>query len=61
MRNVGRGAINPIGGGITAPDGFRAAGIACGIKASGKPDLALIAADEPEVGEFLRAEVGLDD
>ena len=27
--------------------GFRAAGIACGIKASGKPDLALIAADRP--------------
>ncbi len=27
---------------ITAPKGFRTAGIACGIKASGKPDLALL-------------------
>lgn len=31
---------------ITAPQGFRAAGITCGIKASGRPDLALIAADD---------------
>lgn len=36
-----------IEGGITAPRGFRASGLACGIKASGKPDLALIAADRP--------------
>ena len=28
--------------GVTAPEGFRAAGIAAGIKASGKPDLALV-------------------
>ena len=34
-------------GGVTAPAGFRAAGIACGIKANGKPDLALIASDAP--------------
>jgi len=40
-------AINAIEGGITAPEGFRASGIACGIKASGKPDLALIAAARP--------------
>lgn len=32
---------------ITAPLGFRAAGGTCGIKASGKPDLAMIAADAP--------------
>src|SRR5688500_17865834 len=32
---------------ITAPQGFRAAGGTCGIKASGRPDLAIIAADEP--------------
>ena len=32
---------------ITAPLGFRAAGGTCGIKASGKPDLALIATDAP--------------
>jgi glutamate N-acetyltransferase/amino-acid N-acetyltransferase len=47
MRRVVRGAITSIGGGITAPQGFRASGIACGIKASGKLDLALIVADEP--------------
>jgi glutamate N-acetyltransferase/amino-acid N-acetyltransferase len=47
MRSVVRSAINVIEGGVTAPGGFRASGIACGIKASGKPDLALIAADEP--------------
>ncbi|MCC5828352.1 MAG: bifunctional glutamate N-acetyltransferase/amino-acid acetyltransferase ArgJ [Phycisphaeraceae bacterium] len=32
---------------ITVPRGFRAAGGICGIKASGKPDLALIVADHP--------------
>ncbi|MEM6334018.1 MAG: bifunctional glutamate N-acetyltransferase/amino-acid acetyltransferase ArgJ [Planctomycetota bacterium] len=31
---------------VTWPRGFRAAGVACGIKPSGKPDLALIVADE---------------
>ena len=36
-----------IEGGITAPRGFRAAGIACGIKANGKPDLAVVASDVP--------------
>jgi len=29
--------------------GFRAAGIACGIKPSGKPDLALVVSDRPAV------------
>ena len=42
--------IVPVEGGITAPKGFRAAGIACGIKANGKLDLCLLytsdAADE---------------
>jgi len=38
-------AIAPISGGVTAPGGFRAAGLACGIKAGGKPDLAIVAAD----------------
>ena len=32
------------------PDGFRFAGITCGIKASGKPDLALVVGDRPLVG-----------
>lgn len=40
-------ATTPIDGGITAPHGFRASGLACGIKPNGKPDLALIAADRP--------------
>jgi glutamate N-acetyltransferase/amino-acid N-acetyltransferase len=47
MRTAGRPATQEIGGGITAPAGFRASGIACGIKASGKPDLAVIATDDP--------------
>ncbi|MBI1337787.1 MAG: bifunctional glutamate N-acetyltransferase/amino-acid acetyltransferase ArgJ [Phycisphaera sp.] len=32
---------------VTAPRGFRAGGATCGIKASGKPDLAVIVADGP--------------
>ncbi|MGH9385221.1 MAG: bifunctional glutamate N-acetyltransferase/amino-acid acetyltransferase ArgJ [Vicinamibacterales bacterium] len=39
--------IRHIDGGLTAPRGLRASGLACGIKASGKPDLALIACDAP--------------
>jgi glutamate N-acetyltransferase / amino-acid N-acetyltransferase len=38
--------VQPVAGGITAPGGFRAAGVSCGIKASGEPDVALIAADD---------------
>ena len=34
-----------IDGGITAPKGFRAAGVACGIKASGKLDLSLLVSE----------------
>jgi glutamate N-acetyltransferase/amino-acid N-acetyltransferase len=34
-----------VDGGITAARGFRAAGVACGIKASGNRDLTLVAAD----------------
>ena len=36
-----------IDGGVTAPAGFRASGLHCGIKASGKPDLSLIVSDGP--------------
>ena len=36
-----------ISGAVTAPRGFRAAGIAAGIKASGKKDMALIVSDRP--------------
>jgi glutamate N-acetyltransferase/amino-acid N-acetyltransferase len=32
--------------GVTVPEGFVAAGIACGIKESGAPDLALVATDD---------------
>ena len=45
--------VRPVEGGVTAPGGFRAAGVACGIKRRGPAgapaplDLALIAADEP--------------
>ncbi len=37
--------ITPIDGGITAPAGFRAAGVACGIKANGTLDLSLLSSD----------------
>ena len=37
---------SPISGGITAPDGFLAAGISAGLKISGKKDLALIYAPD---------------
>jgi glutamate N-acetyltransferase/amino-acid N-acetyltransferase len=37
--------IRDVPGGVTAAVGFRAAGVACGIKASGTPDLALLASD----------------
>ena len=36
-----------IDGSVTAPRGFRAAGVACGIKARGGLDLAIIASDGP--------------
>ena len=42
-----RDVYETIGGGITAPAGFRAAGIACGIKANKGLDLAVIASDGP--------------
>ena len=39
----------PISGGVSAPEGFLAAGTTAGLKASGKPDLALIVAPEGAV------------
>jgi glutamate N-acetyltransferase/amino-acid N-acetyltransferase len=39
--------IQSLDGGITAPGGYRAAGVACGIKANGKPDLSLLVSDAP--------------
>src|SRR5512142_1091525 len=46
--------------GVTAPAGFRATGIAAGIKASGKPDLALVFSEGPDyaaAGVFTRNKV----
>jgi glutamate N-acetyltransferase/amino-acid N-acetyltransferase len=39
----------PLPGGVTAPHGFRAAGTTAGLKASGRPDLALLLAPEGAV------------
>jgi glutamate N-acetyltransferase/amino-acid N-acetyltransferase len=46
--------ITPIDGGVAAPAGFRAAGVACGIKKTGALDLALVMADDavPAAGVF---------
>jgi glutamate N-acetyltransferase / amino-acid N-acetyltransferase len=41
-----RGGLVPVPGGVTAAGGFRATGIAAGLKRSGRPDLALVTADE---------------
>jgi glutamate N-acetyltransferase/amino-acid N-acetyltransferase len=41
--------IKPIDGGVTAPIGFKAGGIAAGLKKNGQPDLAVIASDVPAV------------
>ena len=38
-----------IAGGVTAPQGFQAAGITAGLKASGRPDLSLLLAPEGSV------------
>jgi glutamate N-acetyltransferase/amino-acid N-acetyltransferase len=34
-------------GGVTAPEGFQASGVACGIKESGQPDLAMLYSEVP--------------
>jgi glutamate N-acetyltransferase/amino-acid N-acetyltransferase len=41
------GPTTRVPGGVTAPAGFRASGLHCGIKKNGKPDLALIVSDSP--------------
>ncbi|EAZ90494.1 bifunctional ornithine acetyltransferase/N-acetylglutamate synthase [Crocosphaera chwakensis] len=48
-----------ITGGITAPKGFKASGIAAGLKPSGKPDLALIISDVEAIaaGVFTTSQV----
>jgi glutamate N-acetyltransferase / amino-acid N-acetyltransferase len=47
VHTVGRAKITSVEGGITAPQGFRASGISCGIKPAGRPDLAIVATDRP--------------
>ena len=49
----------PVAGGITAPKGFKASGITAGLKASAKPDLALVLAPEGAfcAGAFTRSVV----
>ena len=42
--------MKKVKGGVTRPTGFRANGVACGIKRSGKPDLALIVSEVPAAG-----------
>lgn len=48
-----------VDGGVTAPKGFRAAGIAAGLKPSGAPDLALIVSDTEAIaaGVFTTSQV----
>jgi glutamate N-acetyltransferase / amino-acid N-acetyltransferase len=48
-----------ISGGVTAPRGFRAAGITAGLKSSGKPDLAIILSDVDAIvaGVFTTSQV----
>jgi glutamate N-acetyltransferase/amino-acid N-acetyltransferase len=38
-----------VGGGLTAPQGFKAAGVASGVKKRGKLDLALLVSEQPTV------------
>ena len=39
--------IEPIDGGVTAPKGFRATGVSCGLKEGGYKDLGLIWSEVP--------------
>jgi len=45
--SIKRPQLANVAGGVTAPKGFRAAGLHCGIKINGKPDLSLIVSDAP--------------
>jgi glutamate N-acetyltransferase / amino-acid N-acetyltransferase len=42
-----RSGLEAVDGGVTSAPGFRAGGTVTGVKPSGKPDLALLVADEP--------------
>ncbi len=41
--------LKVIDGGITSPKGFRAAGVHCGLKKSGRKDISLVVSDRPAV------------
>lgn len=41
--------MNIIDGGVTAPKGYTAAGVACGIKKNSKKDLAIVCSEDPAV------------
>ena len=49
VNNVVLEGWSPVAGGITTPEGFEAAGITAGLKASGKPDLSLLLAPQGAV------------
>lgn len=42
-----RSSLTPVDGGVCAPAGFLASGTTAGLKASGRPDLALVVSDGP--------------
>lgn len=42
-----RSALREVDGGVCAPHGYRAGGVAAGLKPSGAPDLALVLSDHP--------------
>ncbi len=46
--------VSDLGPGAGLPAGFRAAGVACGIKPSGNPDLGLLVCDSPEPASAAR-------
>jgi glutamate N-acetyltransferase/amino-acid N-acetyltransferase len=51
---TGTSSLSPVAGGVTAPAGFRTAGVHCGIKAAhGALDLALLVADAPSPAAAL--------
>lgn len=51
--------MNIINGGVTAPDGFFATGVACGLKKDGKKDLAIVCSEDTAaaVGVFTTNKV----
>jgi len=45
--------VDEVAGGVTAPRGFRASGIHCGVKKSGKKDLCVLVSDGPASGAVV--------